>query len=195
MKEGFPDGKVPVSSLRMDYDSQAETFYYHIDISALTKRQSDFLVALGRKKFGAAVEGARDEDILARACVKQSDTCCPDCGAEGKHDCQASSTIYDQLYEEEREYYEDDDYLEEGELNLFPSMPWINQNVGSTMEAQLLRYGDDGQCRQCGKFFEKLKGASIENRFCSEACSNEWHHLMEARIAQGKHDLRVRGYD
>lgn len=91
--------------------------------------------------------------------------------------------------------FEDEEDLEEGEVNLFSSMPWINQNIGSMMEHQLTRYKDKDQCRWCGKKDKSLESKDVSERFCSEKCSEEWHSLMETRIAQGRRDLRVRGYD
>jgi hypothetical protein len=199
MKEGFPDGRIPVSSLRMDYDPKGELFYYHVDVSALSEKQADFLVKLGRQRIGSYDDNLdyeiRDEDILAQACIKQKDTCCPDCGTEGKHDCQAATTVYDEQmdFNPVEEDYEED--IEEGEIDLFSGIPFINENIGSMMEAQLLKYGEEGQCRQCGKFFDKLKGVPIEERYCSPECREQWERLMEIRIMQGKHDLRTRGYD
>ena len=89
----------------------------------------------------------------------------------------------------------EDEDLEEGEVNLFPSMPWINENIGSVMERELTKYKEPNQCRRCGKIDESLRYREIKDRFCSNACKSEWHNLLDTRIAQGKHDLRTRGYD
>jgi len=92
------------------------------------------------------------------------------------------------------EDYEEDD-LEEDEINLFSSMPWINDNIGSMMEYQLTKYREPNQCRQCGKFDESIRTKEVTEKFCSDGCKKEWHNLLDIRIAQGKHDLRVRGFD
>ena len=89
----------------------------------------------------------------------------------------------------------DDEDIEEGEVNLFSNMPWINENIGSMMDAQLLRFKEPNQCRQCGKVDEALRSKKVEERFCSETCSKEWHALLDTRVKQGLHDLRTRGYD
>jgi len=100
----------------------------------------------------------------------------------------------DEYYSPDYDDYEDDEEdLEEGEVNLFASMPWINPFIGSMMEAQLLKYKEPNQCRWCGKIMEQEKPAP--ERFCSDLCMKQWHELMELRIAQGKHDLRTRGFD
>ena len=98
----------------------------------------------------------------------------------------------DEMDSDERQDAED---ILEGEVNLFASMPWINENVGSMMDAQLLRFKEPNQCRQCGKIDEALRAKKVEERFCSEKCSKEWHALLDTRVAQGLHDLRTRGYD
>jgi len=94
---------------------------------------------------------------------------------------------------DEEDYEDDEEDLEEGEVNLFASMPWINQIIGSVMEAQLHRYREPNQCRQCGVIMPEEKPAP--ERFCSAECRKEWHALLDLRIAQGKHDLRTRGFD
>ena len=124
-KEGFPDGIVPVSSLRVDYDPKTEGFFYHFDISVLTKKQSDFLIKYAKENLGVP-DWTRDEDILARAAIMQPDALCPACGAEGVHNCQAEKTEYPEpegdedlendfevLEEEEEE--DDSDLFEESE--------------------------------------------------------------------------------
>lgn len=97
------------------------------------------------------------------------------------------------MFSDKDEWEEDEDL--EGEINLFKNMPWINTNIGSMLEAQLLRYREPNQCRQCGKIGESLRTKETPERFCSDECNKQWHKLMELRIAQGKHDLRTRGYD
>ena len=96
--------------------------------------------------------------------------------------------------------FEEDEDLELGEVNLFGNIPWINEGIGSMLEAQLLRYNDPHQCRQCGKFDRNIENTGEhENgdlkRFCSEKCRDEWMAIFELRLAQGKHDLRTRGFD
>lgn len=100
----------------------------------------------------------------------------------------------------DREDFDADEFdlendVQDGEVNLFPNMPWINQNVGSMMDAQLLRFKEPNQCRQCGKIDEGLRAKKVEERFCSEKCSKEWHELLDTRVKQGLHDLRTRGFD
>lgn len=102
---------------------------------------------------------------------------------------------YDEDHGIHGENEEDFDDVEEGEVNLFGNMPWINENIGSIMDAQLLRFKEPNQCRQCGKVDEALREKKVEERFCSEACSKEWHSLLDTRVKQGLHDLRTRGYD
>jgi len=96
------------------------------------------------------------------------------------------------MLSEDDEWMEDED-LEDGEVNLFANIPWINENIGSMLEAQLTRPTDPDQCRQCLKRMPEVK--PIPERFCSPKCREEWENLLKLRIAQGKHDLRVRGYD
>jgi hypothetical protein len=96
-------------------------------------------------------------------------------------------------YVEVEDLGEDD--VEEGEINLFSSMPWINNNIGSIMEYQLTKYKEPNQCRQCGKFDESIRSKEVPEKFCGDECRKKWHDLLEVRIAQGKHDLRVRGFD
>ena len=103
------------------------------------------------------------------------------------------SDPYDSLSEQD-DWIEDED-LEDGEINLFSNIPYLNDSIGSMLEAQLLRYREQNQCRQCGKVDEGLREKKVEERFCSEDCSKQWLQVMEVRIAQGKHDLRVRGFD
>lgn len=107
---------------------------------------------------------------------------------------QKKEQLYDPT-DELPEYDEDEEELEEGEVNLFASMPWINDRVGSLMDAQLLQYREPNQCRNCGKIDESLRQKKVEERFCAEKCKQEWTRLLDTRIAQGKHDLRTRGYD
>lgn len=100
-----------------------------------------------------------------------------------------------QQYEEDRRDSDIQDDVQEGEVNLFGNMPWINDNIGSMMDAQLLRFKEPNQCRQCGKIDEVLGAKKVEERFCSDKCSAEWHSLLDTRVKQGLHDLRTRGYD
>ena len=96
------------------------------------------------------------------------------------------------MFSEEDEWNEEEN-LGEGEVNLFANMPWINENIGSMLEAQLTRPTALDQCRQCMKRMDQEK--PVEERFCSPECRHEWEQLRDLRIAQGKHDLRVRGFD
>jgi hypothetical protein len=85
--------------------------------------------------------------------------------------------------------------IQEGEVNMFGNMPWINENIGSMMEAALTQYREPNQCRSCGKIDESLRTKKVEERFCSDKCSQSWHALLDTRVKQGLHDLRTRGFD
>jgi hypothetical protein len=203
VKEIFPDSKVPVSSNMPSYDEKTDESYFHFDLSALSEKQRKFLVELGRSR-GAPLE-MRDEDILASAAIKTEDTVCSECGAREGEACKA----YD--YEHQCPYYfpseeemeradeewaeengDEDDFFEDEEQDdvLFDS-----GLMGSQLEAQLLQFKEPNQCRQCGKIDESLRQKKIEERFCSEECRKKWRALAEIRIAVGKQDLEVRGYD
>lgn len=108
MKEGFPDGKVPVSQLRADYDPELGILYFHVDVSSLTVKQTEFMVQLGRRKLGVVAEGANDYDVLAAACLRKTDTLCLGCGAEGPHNCQAETDGYEHETETDDYDFEDD---------------------------------------------------------------------------------------
>mgnify|MGYP001617759189 CR=1 FL=1 len=60
--------------------------------------------------------------------------------------------------------------IEEGEVCLFPNMPWIHEFIGSKMEREL-----------------------IDNK--GKIPQEEWQKNFELRIAISKHDLRRRGFD
>jgi len=60
--------------------------------------------------------------------------------------------------------------IEEGEICLFPNLPWIHDIIGSQLEHECLQ--------QKGKIPEA-----------------DWKKKWETRIAVGKHDLRRRGFD
>jgi hypothetical protein len=81
--------------------------------------------------------------------------------------------------------------VEEGEICLYPNMPWLHETIGSQMERQLTQY-KDGQCRWCGK---PCLVKDIARRFCNDKCSDEWVKLRDLRLQVGKHDLRRRGFD
>jgi hypothetical protein len=95
----------------------------------------------------------------------------------------------------EEDEYDSDDWEEEDDEGFFSNIPWIGENFGSLLEAQLCRYREPNQCRQCGKFDEALREKKVEERFCSDECQKEWKAVMDVRIQQGLHDLRTRGYD
>ena len=60
--------------------------------------------------------------------------------------------------------------IEEGEVCLFPNMPWIHESIGSMMERELI---------------------DSKRKIPRE----EWQKNFELRMAIGKHDLRRRGFD
>src|SRR5579875_1357026 len=87
MKEGFPDGRVPVSSVEPYFDPIIGMRYYKFDISALTEKQRSFLIKLGREILAPLV--LRDDQILTGALIRQQDTYCTICEAEPGGECKA----------------------------------------------------------------------------------------------------------
>lgn len=76
-----------------------------------------------------------------------------------------------------------------------PVCPNCLEDIGNMMENQLTRYKDKDQCRWCGKRDKVLEDKNVAERFCCEECFKIWYDLLELRISQGKHVLRVRAFN
>ena len=74
------------------------------------------------------------------------------------------------------------------------SPEWLDQNLGSVLEAWATRDVAADQCRFCNETLDAPTDDPTE-RFCSASCSEHFETVMGARIALGKRDLDQRGYD
>lgn len=88
-----------------------------------------------------------------------------------------------------------DDSIEEGEMCVFPDVPWLHDSVGSMLEARLFGKVAPGECRLCRKKGSVAADVEPEKQFCSRKCEQKWDELLEVRTRIGLHDLRRRGYD
>lgn len=76
---------------------------------------------------------------------------------------------------------------------LLTSPEWLDQQVGSIMEAWLTRETNPNQCRFCNNSLDWE--ADPAERFCDNDCEEAFEAVQEARVAIGERDLRQRGYD
>ena len=74
-------------------------------------------------------------------------------------------------------------------------MPWIHDFIGSQLEHQLTGT-PPGFCRnpECQKPLG-LEEIKPEVSWCSPECRKKWEQMRNMRLAVGKHDLRIRGFD
>jgi hypothetical protein len=74
------------------------------------------------------------------------------------------------------------------------TLPKLDQQLGSIMEAWTTRDVAADQCRFCNERLEEPTDDPSE-RFCSASCADDFETVMDARIALGRRDLEQRGYD
>lgn len=68
----------------------------------------------------------------------------------------------------------------------------IDQQIGSLLERWATRDTEE-YCRFCA--VEHVGDVEPDAKYCSEQCERRFQRIMEARIALGKRDLSLRGYD
>jgi hypothetical protein len=168
--------------------------FYEADIGAFSPEQMQRLIERMAAKFNLTTDEIKRDIDRSGIPILADNVTVKWCEKHTNLDI-AGYGSWDPDWEEDYDHDEEEEALEEGEINLFANMPWINQNIGSMMEAQLVKYKEPNQCRSCGKHDESLRGKEAKDRFCSDQCRSDWNRLLEVRIAQGKHDLRTRGFD
>lgn len=183
LKEIFPDGTVPITQIRADYDPNSKEFYFHVDSAALSLQQIQLLVKLARSR--GAPESVTNEQIINSASVKKNDACCLDCGKEGPHNCQSEISISYPEYDEDQ----DDDWEDEDDDGSGAAM------VSDVLERQLTMYKEPNQCRFCGKLDYHIIKKEIPEKFCSTECHRNWLAMQGICIAAGYDALQKRGFD
>jgi hypothetical protein len=77
---------------------------------------------------------------------------------------------------------------------IIASPNWLDQHLGSILEAWTTRDVDGDRCRFCTDHLEAPVEDSSD-QFCNEECAAAFETVMDARIALGHRDLEQRGYD